>query len=55
MFDWRRYRSIIGSSHGNCGIFSANDRFDDVELNSVAKNIGDHIYGDFGRVFFFFF
>ncbi|KAM7504321.1 hypothetical protein LguiB_003225 [Lonicera macranthoides] len=26
------------------GYFHANERFDDVELGSVAKNIGDHIY-----------
>lgn len=26
------------------GYFHANERSDDVELGSVAKNIGDHIY-----------
>lgn len=26
------------------GYFHANERFDDYELGSVAKNIGDHIY-----------
>ncbi|GMH24384.1 hypothetical protein Nepgr_026227 [Nepenthes gracilis] len=26
------------------GYFHANERFDDYELNNVAKNIGDHIY-----------
>ena len=25
------------------GYFHANERFDDYELNNVAKNIGDHI------------
>ncbi|KAH7521073.1 hypothetical protein JRO89_XSUnG0120600 [Xanthoceras sorbifolium] len=28
---------------GIVGYFHANERFDDVELNGVAKNIGDHI------------
>lgn len=25
------------------GYFHANERFDDIELSNVAKNIGDHI------------
>nr|CAN78153.1 hypothetical protein VITISV_040251 [Vitis vinifera] len=29
---------------GIVGYFHANERFDDAELSSVAKNIGDHIY-----------
>ncbi|GAV76908.1 LOW QUALITY PROTEIN: UPF0172 domain-containing protein, partial [Cephalotus follicularis] len=29
---------------GIVGYFHANERFDDVELSNVAKNIGDHIY-----------
>ncbi|XP_021906156.1 ER membrane protein complex subunit 8/9 homolog isoform X1 [Carica papaya] len=29
---------------GIVGYFHANERFDDVELGNVAKNIGDHIY-----------
>ncbi|KAJ7013435.1 hypothetical protein NC653_003191 [Populus alba x Populus x berolinensis] len=32
------------------GYFNANERFDDVELGSVAKNIDDNIYPYFSQV-----
>ena len=34
---------------GIVGYFHANERFDDAELSSVAKNIGDHIYRNFSQ------
>ncbi|KAF2323847.1 hypothetical protein GH714_000815 [Hevea brasiliensis] len=34
----------IAQGLGIVGYFHANERFDDAELDNVAKNIGDHIY-----------
>ena len=34
------YKGVFwGWRNGNCGMFHANDRFDDAELSSMAKNI----------------